>query len=262
MMRALHTAATGMRAQELNIDIIANNLANINTAGFKRRRAQFQDLLYQNLRTAGSASTGSTEVPTGLQVGLGSKPVATEVLFQQGNFTVTNNPLDLAIEGSGFFQILLPDGELAYTRAGSFHLNREGQIVTADGNPLEPSITIPQNALSIDIGKDGTVSVTLPNQTAATQVGQIQIATFPNPAGLNSVGSSLFLPTTSSGEAIIGAPGTEERGTIIQGFLEQSNVNIVEEMVNMIISQRAYETNSRVIRAADDMLSQVNNMVR
>lgn len=262
MMRALHTAATGMRAQELNIDIIANNLANINTAGFKRRRAQFQDLLYQNLRTAGSASTGSTEVPTGLQVGLGSKPVATEVLFQQGNFTVTNNPLDLAIEGAGFFQILLPDGELAYTRAGSFHLNREGQIVTADGNPLEPSITIPQNALSIDIGKDGTVSVTLPNQTAATQVGQIQIATFPNPAGLNSIGSSLFLPTTSSGEAIVGAPGTEERGTIIQGFLEQSNVNIVEEMVNMIISQRAYETNSRVIRAADDMLSQVNNMVR
>lgn len=262
MMRALHTAATGMRAQELNIDIIANNLANINTAGFKRRRAQFQDLLYQNLRTAGSASTGSTEVPTGLQVGLGSKPVATEVLFQQGSFTVTNNPLDLAIEGAGFFQILLPDGELAYTRAGSFHLNREGQIVTADGNPLEPSITIPQNALSIDIGKDGTVSVTLPNQTAATQVGQIQIATFPNPAGLNSIGSSLFLPTTSSGEAIVGAPGTEERGTIIQGFLEQSNVNIVEEMVNMIISQRAYETNSRVIRAADDMLSQVNNMVR
>ncbi len=262
MMRALHTAATGMRAQELNIDIIANNLANVNTAGFKRRRAQFQDLLYQNLRTAGSASTGSTEVPTGLQVGLGSKPVATEVLFQQGNFTVTNNPLDLAIEGPGFFQVLLPDGELAYTRAGSFHLNREGQIVTADGNPLEPSITIPQNALSIDVGKDGTVSVILPNQTSATQVGQIQIATFPNPAGLNSIGSSLFLPTTSSGEAIIGAPGTEERGTIIQGFLEQSNVNVVEEMVNMIISQRAYETSSRVIRAADDMLSQVNNMVR
>ena len=262
MLRALYTAATGMQAQQINIDTIANNIANVNTTGFKQGRAEFQDLLYQNIRPAGTASSTSTEYPVGLQLGLGTRPVATDRIYRQGDFRKTDNPLDLVIEGKGFFQVRLPSGELAYTRDGSFHMNAEGAMVTADGNPLEPQITIPADAQEIVIGTDGTVSVTQAGQTAAQQVGTLQIANFQNPSGLNGIGRNLFLPTTASGEASAANPGENGLGRINQGFLEQSNVNVVEEMVNMIIAQRAYEVNSRAVRVADDMLSQINNLVR
>lgn len=262
MIRALYTAATGMTAQQLNIDVIAHNLANVNTAGFKAKRAQFQDLLYQSMRSAGAASSTSTDYPVGLQVGLGSQPVSTETMFSQGDFAVTNNPLDVVIEGRGFFQVRQPDGTIGYTRAGAFHLDRDGRIVNGDGFAIEPQITIPANALAVNIGQDGTVSVTQPGTTAAQQVGQLQIATFQNPAGLYSAGRNLFFPTAASGDPITGAPGTDDRGAVKQGFLEQSNANVVGELVSMILSQRAYETNSKVIRTADDMLQQINSVVR
>jgi flagellar basal-body rod protein FlgG len=262
MIRALYSAASGLEAQQLNIDVIANNLANVNTAGYKQARSEFQDLLYQNVRASGAASSTSTDLPVGLQVGLGSRPVATTRLFTQGDFRQTGNPLDLVIEGNGFFQVRLPNGDIAYTRSGSFHLNREGSIVTADGNPLDPQVTIPNDALTITVGTDGTVSVTQPGQSQAQQVGTIQLAIFQNPAGLNSIGKNLFMPTTSSGEPISGPAGENGIGTINQGFLEQSNVSVVEEMVNMIIGQRAYEINSKVVRAADEMLQTMNNVVR
>jgi flagellar basal-body rod protein FlgG len=262
MIRALYSAASGLEAQQLNIDVIANNLANVNTSGYKQARGEFQDLLYQNIRASGAASSTSTDLPVGLQVGLGSKPVATTRLFTQGDFRQTGNPLDLVIEGNGFFQVRLPNGDLAYTRDGSFHLNREGNVVTADGNPLDPQITIPNDALTITVGTDGTVSVTQPSQSQAQQVGTIQLALFQNPAGLNSIGKNLFMPTTSSGEPITGPAGENGIGTINQGFIEQSNVSVVEEMVNMIIGQRAYEINSKVVRAADEMLQTINNVPR
>jgi flagellar basal-body rod protein FlgG len=262
MIRALYSAASGLEAQQLNIDVIANNLANVNTAGFKESRPEFQDLLYQNMRAAGSASSSSTDMPVGLQVGLGSRPVATSRLFTQGDFRQTGNPLDFVIEGQGFFQVRLPSGETAYTRAGAFHLNRDGSLVTADGTLLDPQITIPTDALTITVGMDGTVSVTQPGQAQAQQVGNIQLANFPNPAGLNSIGKNLFLPTSASGDAVTGTPGDSGLGTINQGFLEQSNVNVVEEMVNMIVGQRAYEVNSKVVKAADEMLQTMNNVVR
>ena len=262
MIRALYSAASGLEAQQLNIDVIANNLANVNTAGFKQSRAEFQDLLYQNVRASGAASSASTEFPVGLQVGLGSRPVATSRLFTQGDFKQTGSPLDLVIEGQGFFQVRLPNGETAYTRAGSFHLNREGALTTSDGALVDPQITIPPDALTITIAPDGTVSVTQPSQAQAQQVGAIQLASFPNPAGLNSIGKNLFLPTTSSGEATTGTPGENGIGTVNQGFLEQSNVSVVEEMVNMIVGQRAYEVNSKVVKTADEMLQTMNNVVR
>ncbi|HVN81033.1 MAG TPA: flagellar basal-body rod protein FlgG [Terriglobia bacterium] len=262
MIRALYSAASGLEAQQLTIDVIANNLANVNTAGYKQSRSEFQDLLYQNVRASGAASSTSTDLPVGLQVGLGSRPVATSRLFSQGDFRQTGNPLDLVIEGNGFFQVRLPNGEIAYTRAGSFHLNREGSVVTADGNPLDPQITIPNDALTITVGTDGTVSVTQPGQSQAQQVGTIQLALFQNPAGLNAVGKNLFMPTTSSGEPITGPAGENGIGTINQGFIEQSNVSVVEEMVNMIVGQRAYEINSKVVRTADEMLQTMNNVIR
>lgn len=262
MLRALYSAATGMQAQQLNVEVISNNIANINTAGFKRRRAQFQDLLYQNLKLAGSSSTSNTEYPVGLQVGLGSRPVATETIFSQGDYSQTGNPFDLVIQGAGFFQVRLPTGEIAYSRAGAFHLDREGNIVTVDGDPLEPQITIPSDALSVTVGNDGTVSVLQAGQQNAQQVGSIQLANFINPAGLNSIGRNLFLATTASGDPVIATPGQEGLGSVSQGFLEQSNVNIVEEMVSMIISQRAYESTSKVLKTADEMYSQMNNTIR
>jgi flagellar basal-body rod protein FlgG len=262
MLRALYTAATGMQAQQINIDTIANNIANVNTTGFKQGRAEFQDLLYQNIRTAGTASSSSTTYPVGLQLGLGTRPVATARIFSQGDFQQTGNPLDLVIQGQGFFQVRLPSGETAYTRDGTFHLNAQGALVTAEGNVLEPQITIPAAAQNVVIGADGTVSVTLAGQNAAQQVGSLQLASFQNPGGLNPVGGNLFLATTASGDAITGTPGQTGLGTINQGFLEQSNVDIVKEMVNMIVAQRAYEVNSRAIRVADDMLSQINNLSR
>jgi len=262
MLRALYTAASGMNAQQLNIDTIAHNLANVNTSGFKQRRTQFQDLLYQNERNAGTANTATTDIPVGLQVGLGTKPIATESIFTQGDYSETDSPLDIVIEGNGFFQIRQPNGQLAYTRSGNFQLNRDGSVVTADGDLLDPQITIPADNTGITIGSDGTVSVIQSGQTQPQQVGKIEIALFQNPAGLDNQGKNLFTPTQASGDAITGTPGENGLGTLLQGFQEQSNVSVVEEMVNMIVSQRAYEANSKVIRAADDMLSQANNVVR
>src|SRR5512147_559268 len=261
MLRALYTAASGMEAQQLNIDTIAHNLANINTSGFKFRKAQFQDLLYQNIRQAGASNTATTDIPVGLQVGLGTKPVATEIIFTQGDFSATNNPLDIVIQGQGFFQIRQPNGQIAYTRNGNFHLNRDGNIVTSEGDLLDPQITIPQDQIGITIGSDGTVSVQQAGQTEQQQVGRIELAYFQNPSGLENMGKSLFLPTQSSGEAVTGTPGEDGLGTLLAGFVEQSNVSVVEEMVNMIVSQRAYEANSKVIRTADEMFTQANNVV-
>lgn len=263
MFRALYTAATGMTAQQLNLDNVANNLANASTAGFRKRRVQFQDLMYQNMIMPGSAATQQTTVVAGLQVGLGTRSAATEIIQSQGDFSQTGNPLDVTIKGQGFFQVTLPSGETAYTRSGAFHLDAQGNLVTSDGNAIAPAITLPPDATSVSIGTDGTVTVTQPGQTQAQQVGQIQLAMFPNPGGLNSVGNNLFLVTTASGEAIVGTPGgAEGLGQLEQGFLEQSNVNVVEEFIQMIMAQRSYEANSRVVRAADDMFQGVNTMTR
>ncbi len=263
MIRALYSAASGMTAQQLNVDNIAHNLANANTVGYKARRAQFQDLLYQNLVQPGAAAGAQTVVPSGLQVGLGSRAASNEILFSQGNFSATSNPLDLVIEGRGFFQVRRPSGDLAYTRCGSFHLDRDGNLVTQDGDPLEPQITVPPDAQSITIASDGTVSYSQPGQTAAQLAGQIQLANFQNPAGLDSIGRNLFLPTDASGDPTVGNPGGQEGlGTLLQGYIEQSNVSVVEEFINLIISQRAYEANSKVVRAADEMYQQVNNITR
>src|SRR3954468_3779588 len=263
MIRSLYSAGTGMSAQQMNVDNIAHNLANANTTGFKMRRTEFQDLLYQTLVQPGAASGAQTVVPSGLQLGLGARPAANEIIFQQGDFQQTNNPLDMVIQGRGFFQVRRPTGELAYTRAGSFHLDRDGNLVTSEGNPLEPQITIPPDAQQISIAQDGTVSYTQPNQTAAQQAGQIQLANFPNPAGLNSLGGNLYAPTDASGDPTVGVPGGQEGlGTVMQGYVEQSNVSIVEEFINLIVAQRGYEANSKVVQAADQMYQQVNNLQR
>jgi len=261
MFRSLYTAASGMQAQQLNLDTIANNLSNASTTGFRARRLQFQDLIYQNMIMPGTASTQQTTVATGLQIGLGSRAQASEVIQLQGDFSATGNPLDLTIGGQGFFQVQLPTGETGYTRSGAFHMDAQGNVVTADGNPLLPAITIPQGATSITVGSDGTVSATQAGQQAAAQVGTIQLALFPNPGGLNSIGKNLFLPTTGSGDPILGTPGgTEGLGQIEQGYLEQSNVSVVDEFINMIVAQRSYEANSRVVEAADQMFQLVNNL--
>jgi flagellar basal-body rod protein FlgG len=263
MIRALFSAASGMTAQQMNVDNIAHNLANANTAGFKMRRAQFQDLLYQTVVQPGAAAGQQTVVPTGLQVGLGTRASSNEIIFTQGEFSQTDNPLDLVIQGKGFFQVRRPSGELAYTRSGLFHLDRDGNVVTADGNPLEPQITLPPDAQQVTIAQDGTVSCTQPNQTSAQQAGQIQLAGFPNPAGLNSLGGSLYTPTDASGDPTVGTPGGQEGlGSVLQGFVEQSNVSVVEEFINLIVAQRGYEANSKVVQAADQMAQQVNNLVR
>jgi flagellar basal-body rod protein FlgG len=263
MIRALYSAASGMTAQQLNVDNIAHNLANANTVGFKTRRTQFQDLLYQSLVQPGASAGAQTVVPSGLQLGLGTRPASNEVIQTQGNFSLTENPLDLVIQGRGFFQVRRPSGELAYTRAGNFHLDRDGNLVTSDGDPLEPQITIPPEAQSITIAADGTVSYTQPGQTTAQLAGQIQLANFPNPAGLNSLGRNLFTPTDASGEPTVGNPGGQEGlGTLLQGYTEQSNVSVVEEFINLIVAQRAYEANSKVVKASDEMYQQINNLTR
>ena len=261
MIRALFTASTGMQAQQLNLDTIANNLANVNTNGFKRTRVDFQDLLYQTLRPAGTR-TGNGEVPTGLQVGHGTRPVATQKIFDQGNFHQTENQLDLVIEGDGFFQIVRPDGTTAYTRSGAFKRDSQGQVVNSDGLILQPAITIPQDAVTIAVGSDGVVSVTTASSTTPQQLGTIELARFANPAGLNAIGRNLFMPTQASGTATTGTPGQQGFGSISQGFLESSNVSVVEEMVNMIAAQRAFEVNSKAIKTADEMLALANNVSR
>jgi flagellar basal-body rod protein FlgG len=261
MDRALYTAASGMQTQQTNLENVANNLANGSTTGFRRRRLQFQDLMYQNMVLPGAASTQQTTYPTGLQIGLGARTAASEVIQTQGDIEATNNPLDLAIQGQGFFQVQMPTGEIAYTRAGSFHLDSTGIIVTSDGNQVQPAITIPPSATNITIGTDGTVSVQLPGQAQAQQVGTIQLATFANPGGLNSIGSNLLLETTASGNPIVGTPGgSEGLGTIQQGYVEDSNVDVVSEFIQMIEAQRSYEANSRVVQAANQMFQTVNQL--
>ena len=261
MIRALYSAASGMNAQQLNVDNIANNLANANTAGYKMRRAQFQDLLYQNMVQPGANAGQQTTVPTGLQLGLGTRASSNEIIFTQGNFSQTNNPLDVVIQGNGFFQVRRPTGDLAYTRDGSFQLDKNGVMVDSSGNPLEPQITIPANAQSITIAPDGTVSYLTPGQANAQQAGQIQLASFQNPAGMNSIGKNLYQPTDASGDPTVAAPGGQEGlGSLMQGYTEQSNVSIVDEFINLISAQRAYEANSKVVKAADEMYQQVNNL--
>jgi len=262
MIRALWTAASGMQSQQKNIDVVANNLANVNTTGFKKSRADFQDLMYQNLKTTGSLSTNTTQVPTGIQIGLGSRLAAVTKIFTTGDFSQTGNELDMAIEGGGFFQIQLPDGTTGYSRAGAFKKDGTGRVVTSDGYPLLPEITVPANATKINIGNDGTVSVMTAGQTTPTTAGNIQLASFPNPSGLSAQGKNLFLPSDASGAATTGTPGQTGLGTISQGFLEMSNVSVMEEMVNMITGQRAYEINSKAVQASDEMLQTANNLKR
>jgi flagellar basal-body rod protein FlgG len=251
-----------MVAQQLNVDTIANNLANVNTAGYKRQRVDFQDLLYQTLRNPGTPVADGVQLPTGIQVGLGVRAAATTKIFTQGTFQETGNALDLVIEGDGFFQVLTPNGDVAYTRAGAFKLDSANNIVTPDGYQLEPALAIPANAQNIAVGADGTVSVTLAGQTAPQSIGQITVARFANAAGLSNLGHSLYGVTAASGKAEAGAPGADGRGFIAQGVLELSNVQVVEEMVNMITAQRAYEANSQAIKVADEMLQTANNARR
>jgi flagellar basal-body rod protein FlgG len=262
MMRALWSAATGMLAKQLDMDVIANNLANVNSAGFKKSRVDFQDLMYQTIRTAGSTVAQGSKVPTGIQVGLGTRAAAIQKVFSQGDFIQTENPLDLVIEGDGFFQVLLPDGSTAYTRTGAFKVDSEGRVVTSDGFVMEPELVVPANAVDISIGTDGTVTIQVAGENTPTELGQIQLARFLNPGGLMSIGRNLYKPTAASGDPAVGTPGLEGIGTIAQKFLEMSNVKVVEEMVNMIIAQRAYEVNSKAIQTSDEMLAAANNLRR
>jgi len=257
MMRSLYIAKTGLDAQQTQLDVVSNNLANVGTTGFKRSRAVFEDLMYQNLRQVGGQTSDQTRLPSGLQVGTGVHVVATERIHAQGNMTKTDNPKDVAINGAGFFQVLMPDGTTSYTRDGSFQTERDGQLVTASGFPVQPAITIPQNATSMTIGRDGMVSVTQAGSTATVQVGQLQLATFLNPAGLQSVGENLYAETDSSGAPNQLNPGLEGAGILSQGYVEASNVNVVEELVNMIATQRAYEINSKAVQTSDQMLQRL-----
>jgi len=262
MIRALWTAASGMQSQQLNIDVIANNLANVNTTGFKKSRADFQDLMYQTLKTTGAPSTNATQIPAGIQIGLGSKAAAVNKMFTAGDVNHTGNELDMAIEGEGFFQIQMPDGTTTYSRAGAFKKDNQGRMVNSDGYPLLPEVVIPNNATKITIGNDGTVSVMQAGQTSPSNIGNIQLAQFSNPAGLSSIGRNLYNQSDSSGAPTTGTPGQTGLGTLSQGFLEMSNVSVMEEMVNMIVGQRAYEINSKAVQTADDMLQQANNLKR
>ena len=260
MIRSLWIARTGLDAQQTQLDVIANNLANVSTNGYKRGRAVFEDLLYQTLRQPGAQSSQQTQIPTGLQLGTGARPVAVARIFTQGNVQKTDNSLDIAIQGNGFFQVLLPDGTTAYTRDGSFQKDNQGQIVTSDGFPLSPAITIPANALSLSVGQDGTVTVTQAGSTATTQIGSIQLATFINPGGLQSLGQNLFQETAASGTPTPNTPGTNGAGIVSQGYVETSNVNVAEELVTMIQTQRVYELNSKVVSTSDQMLGRLTQL--
>lgn len=262
MMRALFTAGAGMQAQQLNVDVISNNLANVNTTGYKKARIDFQDLLYQTLRAAGSQVAQGVESPTGLHIGLGVRPAATQRIFTQGDFQRTDNPLDLVVEGEGFFQITQPDGSVAYTRDGTFRRDGTGRVVTADGYTLSPEVTIPQDAVAVSVGQDGTVSVTIQGNPTPQVVGSLTLARFINPAGLFSRGKNLFLETSASGPPIVSAPGIGGAGTINQGFLENANVQVVDEIVKLIVAQRAFEFNSRAVTTADDMLGTAAGLKR
>ena len=260
MIRSLWISKTGLDAQQTQLDVTANNLANVGTTGFKRSRVAFEDLLYQNIRQAGSNSSQQTQLPTGLQIGTGVRPVATPRMFTQGNLQQTGNQLDLAVNGQGFFQVQMPDGTTAYTRDGSFHTDSNGSLVTGNGFALSPAITIPANAQAVSIGQDGTVTITIAGQAAPQNLGQIQLASFVNPGGLESKGQNLFVETAASGTASTNGPGTNGLGMLNQGYLETSNVNVVEELVSMIQTQRAYEINSKAIQTSDQMLQRLGQL--
>jgi len=262
MIRALRTAASGMFAQELHVDTIANNLANVNTTGFKRSEVEFQDLLYQTLQMAGQLNQQGVNVPVQIEVGHGTRPIATEKIFSQGDTVATDNPLDLAINGDGFFQILMPDGSIAYTRDGSFKVSADGRIVTSEGYLLQPDLVLPPDATEISVSRQGVVVVKTASSPEPEELGQIELARFVNPAGLSSIGGNLYVATAASGEPIVGVPGEEAMGTLLQGHLELSNVEVVKEMIDLIVAQRAYEINSKAIRSADEMLSMANNLRR
>ena len=259
MNQALWIAKTGLEAQNTQMAVVSNNLANVNTTGYKRSSAIFQDLLYQNVRQVGAQSTQNTQLPSGLMLGTGTQIVATEKNFSQGSIVQSGNPLDMAIQGRGFFQILMPDGTLSYTRDGSFQMNSQGQLVNASGYPVQPTITVPNGAQSITVGNDGTVTATLAGQASPTQIGSLQLADFVNPAGLQPLGNNLYQASAASGTPQTGTPGVNGLGTTVQGSLETSNVNVVEELVNMIETQRAYEMNSKAVSATDDMLKFIVN---
>ncbi|MFP6889771.1 MAG: flagellar basal-body rod protein FlgG [Nitrospinota bacterium] len=262
MLRALFTGATGMQAQQINVDVIANNLANVSTIGFKKSRADFQELLYETIIPAGAPSAQGNQIPTGLQIGAGVRPASTSRIFTEGEFKRTDNELDVAIEGDGFFQVTLPTGQTAYSRSGAFKVNSTGELVTSEGFRITPGVTIPTTALNVTIGTDGTVSVINAGSTAPTTVGDLTLVKFQNPAGLNSVGRNLLLETTASGAPLTGTPGTQGFGTIAQGFVENSNVKVVDELVALIEAQRAYEINSRTVQTADEMLRTVSDLKR
>jgi len=259
-MRSLWTATTGMAAQTLNMDVIANNLANVSTSGFKKSRADFQDLLYQIMKVPGSPTSADTMSPTGIQVGLGVKTGAVTKVFTEGDIVQTENKLDVAIEGTGFFQVALPDGNIAYTRSGNFKLDSTGRITTSDGFPIQPEITIPADATEVTISQTGVVSAIVGSSTASTQLGTLEIASFPNNAGLIATGRNLFRETDASGAATLGTPGSNGIGTLLQGYVENSNVNLVEEMTHMITAQRAFEINSKVITTSDQMMQTINQI--
>ncbi len=260
MIRSLWISKTGLDAQQTQMDVISNNLANVSTTGFKRTRAVFEDLLYQTIRQPGAASSQQTNLPSGLQLGTGVRPVATERIHTQGNLQLTGNSKDVAINGAGFFQVLLPDGTTAYTRDGSFQTDDQGQLVTSSGFPIQPAITIPIDATGLTVSRDGIVSVKLAGAVAATEVGNLQLATFINPAGLESKGENLYVETGASGNANANTPGTNGAGIMVQNYTETSNVNVVEELVNMIQTQRAYEINSKAITTSDQMLQRLTQM--
>lgn len=260
MIRSLWIAKTGMEGQQSKLDAVSNNLANVGTNGFKRAGVVFEDLMYQNLRQAGATAGEGTQLPTGLQVGLGVRTVASTRNFAQGNLQQTGAVYDMAIKGNGFFQVQMPDGSTAYTRDGAFQVNANGQLVTNNGDPIQPGITIPANAQSVTVAQDGTVSVLLPGQSSPTSVGQLQLASFPNQAGLAPRGQNLYIETAASGAPSVGTPNVDGYGALAQGFVEGSNVNVVEELVTMIATQRAYELNSKAIQTSDQMLQRLSQL--
>lgn len=262
MIKAMRTAASGMSAQQMNVDNIANNLANVNTTGFKKSKIEFQDILYQNYRRPGTATATGLTTPSGLAIGYGTKASATVRSYSNGDLQLTGNPLDISIEGDGFFQVRQADGTTAYTRDGAFKLSADGRIVSSDGYYLLPEITIPEDSVAISIGRDGTIEVQQSGQDAPTQIGQIELARFINPAGLSAIGRNLLVQTSASGAPLTNTPGLGGVGEVNQGYLEISNVSVVDEMVNMIVAQRAYEMNSKAIQTADDMSSIANNLKR
>ncbi|AZV46309.1 flagellar basal-body rod protein FlgG [Nautilia sp. PV-1] len=262
MVRSLYTAATGMMAQQMQIDVVSNNISNVNTIGYKKQRAEFADLFYQTMEYAGTSTSTTTQSPTGINVGLGVRPTAVTKIFTQGNFKETGNNLDVAIQGDGFFQVQLPDGRIGYTRDGAFKLDADGNLVTSDGYKIIPNITLPADTVQVSIGTDGTVSVLEAGQTQMQQIGQIEIAKFVNPAGLHSLGSNLYVDTTASGDPIVTTPGQDGAGELRQGFLEMSNVQLVDEMTDLITGQRAYDAASKAIVTSDEMLQTVNNLKR